>query len=272
MNEKPGDEVAVVPDDVELVPAPPGVQPTRNYLAAVKLGVVLAQSRYFNDARSEAQAAVKVMLALDLGLPPMAGLTTIHAFEADGTTRFVIEGKALAALVKQRPGYDYKIVKREDDEVSIDFYRDGEKIEPTITWTMAMAQRAGLTKNPAYTRYPREMLTWRCIAEGVRLHLPEILAGNAIYTDAEFAPEDADFRGALEGPPRTPPLTDDKAEELRARINAAYAELVEVNPNRMKRPLVERRIRDAEHSHTNLENVARSIEDLRDSEPATRNC
>jgi hypothetical protein len=258
-----------VPEPSAAPELPDGVRPSRNYLDAIKIGHVLAQSRYFADAREASQCAVKVMLALDLGLSPTAGLTSIHAFDAEGRTVFLIEGKALAALVKARKGYDYKIIERTETKVEVAFERDGETIDPNIVWTMDDAKRAGLDQKPAYKKWPREMLTWRCLSEGVRLHFPEILAGNAVYTDAEFGPEDADYRGALEGPKRAEPLTDEKAEALRARINAAYAELVEVNPKRMKRPLLERRIRDAEHSHTNLENVSLSIEALRDSE--TRN-
>jgi hypothetical protein len=60
---------------------PPGIQPTRNYVAAVELGQVLAASGIYKDARDPAKAAVKVMIGMDLGLAPTAALQAIHLFE-----------------------------------------------------------------------------------------------------------------------------------------------------------------------------------------------
>ncbi len=282
MNDTPGGPTPATPEpaeehkELELAEpsALPMPAPSRNYMAAIELGHVLAASGYYTDARDPAKAAVKVMIGMDLGLSPTAALQSIHAFEETGdggTPRivFLIEGKALAALVKARPGYDYRIVKRTELEVEIEFLREGQVLEPNIVWTMDDAKRANLASKRNWQRYPREMLTWRALVEGVRLHFPELMSGSPVYTDAEFGleAEDLSLREALRGGPERPaPLADEEAEKLRAEINAAFEELREANPNRMARPLLENRIRGAEHSHEMLRNVARSIEELRDSE------
>src|SRR5262245_22091671 len=113
-----GAPAEIVPAE-STVPLPPGVQTSRNYPAAVELGHVLARSGYFDDARDPAQAAVRIMIGMDLGLSPTASLMGIHAFGEGGRTVFLIEGKLLAALIKTRPGYDYRIEKRELDECQI---------------------------------------------------------------------------------------------------------------------------------------------------------
>lgn len=269
MNDEP--QAVALPDEaMKPVELPEGVEPSRNYARAVELGHVLARSGYFTDARDPAQAAVKVMIGMDLGLSPTTALTGIHAFGEGGKTVFVIEGKLLAALIKARPGYDYRLVDRTTERVEVEFIRDGEPMKPTIVWTMEDAKRAGLDKKDNWKAYPREMLTWRALVEGVRIHFPEIMAGQPIYLDAEFGVEAGDLREAIEGP-KTPPLTDDEAEALRDRARRAFEQLHELQPvvnrgRRMARPLLEARIRQAEHSHANLRNVAASIEDLRDSE------
>ena len=47
----------------------------------------------------------------------------------------------------------------------------------------AEAQRAGLTKNPTWKSYPRQMLRARCISEGIRTVYPGCIVG--VYTPEE---------------------------------------------------------------------------------------
>lgn len=259
------------PDEV----LPPGVQPSRNYVRAIELGHTLARSGYFSDARDPAQAAVKVMIGMDLGLSPTAALVGIHAFNEGSKTVFVIEGKLLAALIKARPDLDYKIVERTAEKVEIEFLRKEPGVaewtaqSPNIVWTTEDAKRAGLLDKDNWTKFPREMLTWRALVEGVRLHFPEILTGNPIFTDAEFGGE-GELQEATAGP-RPAALTDDEAEQLRDRARRIFEELTALEPvakrgKRMARPLLETRIREAEHSHANLRNVVASLDDLLKSE------
>jgi hypothetical protein len=46
-----------------------------------------------------------------------------------------------------------------------------------------MAERAGLTKNPTWKQYPRQMLRARVISEGVRAVFPGVAVG--LYTSEE---------------------------------------------------------------------------------------
>ena len=60
----------------------------------------------------------------------------------------------------------------------------------TIEWTIEMANRAGLTKNPTWRQYPRQMLRARVISEGIRTVFPGVAVG--VYTPEEvqdFAPQ-----------------------------------------------------------------------------------
>ena len=53
----------------------------------------------------------------------------------------------------------------------------------TIEWTIEMANRAGLTKNPTWRQYPRQMLRARVISEGIRTVYPGVAVG--VYTPEE---------------------------------------------------------------------------------------
>lgn len=58
-----------------------------------------------------------------------------------------------------------------------------------VSWTIKDAERAGLTSNPTWRKFPRQMLKARCISEAVRGIFPAVLSG--LYAPEEvqeFAP------------------------------------------------------------------------------------
>jgi hypothetical protein len=61
-----------------------------------------------------------------------------------------------------------------------------------VSWTMQDANRAGLTGNPTWKKFPRQMLKARCISEAVRGIFPGVLSG--LYAPeevGEFTPVQA---------------------------------------------------------------------------------
>ena len=55
----------------------------------------------------------------------------------------------------------------------------------TIEWTIEMGRKAGLTKNPTWNQYPRQMLRSRCISEGIRTVFPGVVVGTYSEEEAE---------------------------------------------------------------------------------------
>ena len=49
--------------------------------------------------------------------------------------------------------------------------------ELTLEWTIEQAQKAGLTKNPVWGKYPRAMLRSRVASEAIRTIFPSVLGG-----------------------------------------------------------------------------------------------
>lgn len=54
-----------------------------------------------------------------------------------------------------------------------------------VSWTMQDATRAGLTSNPTWKKFPRQMLKARCISEAVRGIFPAVLSG--LYAPEEVS-------------------------------------------------------------------------------------
>ena len=52
-----------------------------------------------------------------------------------------------------------------------------------VQWTMDDAKRAGIAGNPAYAKYPRQMLMARASAELVRQMCPEVLGGITLFAE-----------------------------------------------------------------------------------------
>jgi hypothetical protein len=78
----------------------------------------------------------------------------------------------------------------DDDVTGVFSHPSGGEV--SIQWTIGMANKAGLTKNPTWKQYPRAMLRARCISEGIRTVYPGVSVG--IYTPEEVA----DFAPAVE--------------------------------------------------------------------------
>lgn len=252
--------VDVVPAELLTPSEQLNIEPTKNYAQAIELGHVLAKSGYFPDARDAAKASVRIMIGLDLGISPTAALTGIHYFEEKGKAIFLIEAKILSALIHNRPGYDYQVIERNLERATIRFLRNGVACEPDVTYTLEDAKRAGLLKKDNWQKNPVQMLTWRAMAEGQRLHFPEITTGAPIYITEEFGVEENTLVEALEERPL--PLQDKEANELRAEAEEAYDELKVINPKRVKPGRYAGMVAGAEHSHERLRSIVATLKDL----------
>jgi hypothetical protein len=182
-------------------------------LDPVALGWIMARSGLFPDITRASQAVVKIIAGRELGIGPFAAMCDIHL--VDGSP--VVGARILAALVRQSTMYDYRVVEWTNERCAIDFYRRGEKLEPTVTFSDDDARRAGLDRPRAdgapshHTRFPRNMKFARAISNGVGLHCPDLTAGTPVYTPDELgaAEPDADVAPASAGPSpdQAPPPT-----------------------------------------------------------------
>ena len=87
-----------------------------------------AESGYWPDAKSVAQALVKIEAGRSLELPAIVAMSEIH----------VIEGKpslgagALATLVKRSGRYDYHVIELTDELCRLRFFDRGEAVGESV--------------------------------------------------------------------------------------------------------------------------------------------
>jgi hypothetical protein len=93
--------------------------------------------------------------------------------------------KADAMLARfQTAGGRVKWIELNDKTATAEFsHQAGGSVE--ITWTLQMAEKAGLTRNPTWKSYPRQMLRSRVVSEGIRTVFPGCVAG--VYTPEEMS-------------------------------------------------------------------------------------
>ena len=152
----------------------------------------LYKSGYFEDAKSEAQAIVKVMAGTELGLPPFASMTGIHIIKGKPT----LGSNVIATLVKNDPRYDFKIKKCDSVACILEWYENGEKIGEA-SFTIEEAKSAGLTGKDNWKKYTSDMLFARAISRGARRYASGIFGGSVVYTPDEMG-VDTDEEGFID--------------------------------------------------------------------------
>jgi hypothetical protein len=153
---------------------------------------VFAASGLFGRAGNQetqvAECAIRLMAGMEAAFSPFASATGIHIING----RPAFSANLLAQAVRRHPDYDYRVLEKTAKVCKIRFLSRGEDLG-TETFTIDMAERAGLLKNPTWKAYPEAMLFSRALTAGMRTHCPDALGGHPAYTpeelgDAEVVP------------------------------------------------------------------------------------
>jgi hypothetical protein len=173
------------------------------------MGALLASSGYFKDARDMAQAAVKIQAGAELGIPPVAAMSSIYIVEGKPTLSAVLMG----ALVKRSGRYNYRVVEHTAEKCAISFFEGKEQIGVS-TFTLEDAQAAGVLRNPTWSKYRRNMLFARAMSNGCRWYCPDVFGG-PIYTPEELGEQRVNAEGEVQvvEAPKTQPVAAEVVEE-----------------------------------------------------------
>lgn len=154
------------------------------------LGVIFTQSGFFSDARSAAQAVVKIIAGREMGMGPMASMTGISIVKG----KVCVGATLLAAAVKRFQGgkkYDYKVEVHDDKQCKLAFYENkGQgmaKVGESI-FTVEDAQKAKLLEGGAdsgWFKYRKNMLFHRALSNGVKFYCPDVTCG-PVYVPEEL--------------------------------------------------------------------------------------
>lgn len=149
-----------------------------------RMAIAVAKSGLFG-VKTPDQAMALMLIAQAEGLHPAIAARDYHVINGRPTL------KADAMLARfQTAGGSVRWGEYTDQRVVGTFsHPQGGSVE--VAWTVDMATAAGLTKNPTWRSYPRQMLRARCVSEGIRTVFPGVVVGT--YTPEEAEDEPARF-------------------------------------------------------------------------------
>ena len=156
-----------------------------------RLARVFAASGLFgrngNQETQIAECAIRLMAGMEAGFSPFASATGVHII--NGKPAF--SSNLLAQAVRRHPHYDYRVLEKSDTICRIQFLCSGQPMG-VETFTIEMAERAGLLSNPTWKKYPQAMLFSRALTAGMRTHCPDALGGHPAYTPEELGAADGE--------------------------------------------------------------------------------
>ena len=170
-----------------------------------RLGNMLAQSGYFTDAREAAQAGVKVLAGLEMGIGAFAAMSGIHIIEGKPS----VGAGLMAAAVKRHPKYDYRVKRHDAEACVVTFYEDGEVVGES-SFTIEDAKQAGVAFKSRqgyptpWAKNPRNMLFARALSNGVRWYCPDVFDVST-YTPEELGADTDDEGNVIDVTPAPAP-------------------------------------------------------------------
>ena len=137
-----------------------------------------AKSGFFGYKNSS-EAFTLMCLAQANGLHPAKAAERYHIIQG----RPAMKADAMLAAF-QESGGKVRWVKRTEKECTLHLsHIQGGELD--VTWSIDRATKAGLTGKPSWKQYPTQMLSARCVSEGVRALYPACLCG--MYTPEEVS-------------------------------------------------------------------------------------
>ena len=160
-----------------------------------RMAVAVAKSGLFG-VKTPDQAMALMLISQAEGLHPALAARDYHVINGRPTLR------ADAMLARfQTAGGRVEWGEYTDTRVVGTFsHPSGGSVR--VEWTTKMAQDAGLTRNPTWKSYPRQMLRARCISEGIRTVFPGVVVGT-------YTPEEAADMEPVRTQPAPPPLVEE---------------------------------------------------------------
>lgn len=146
------------------------------------LSVAFAKSGLFGYKNSS-EAFALMAIAQANGLHPAKAAERYHIIQG----RPAMKADAMLSAF-QEAGGKVRWVKRTDTECVLHLeHPQGGELD--VKWTMERASKAGLTGKSTWKQFPAQMLSARCVSEGVRALFPACLSG--MYTPEEVQDFDA---------------------------------------------------------------------------------
>lgn len=143
-----------------------------------RMGKIFTASGFFGYSKPEEAMALMLQAQAD-GIHPAKAAQQYHIIHG----RPALKSEAMLARFQVSGG---KIAwKKHTSEICVLWLSHPQGGEIEITWSLARAKASGLLENPNWKKYPDQMLSARCVSEGVRAIYPACL--NGCYTPEEIS-------------------------------------------------------------------------------------
>lgn len=150
-------------------------------------------SGLFTKLTNDSEAIMKITMGREFGLSLYESLSDLNY--VDG--RIEMSSVLMAKLLRRNGRYDYRIRETNNTIASIEFFEiHGSEKESlgTSTFTLEDAKQAGLLRKDNWQKYPRAMLLWRAMSQGISFYCPDAIEGGRVYVQGEIS----------DGPPLNP--------------------------------------------------------------------
>jgi hypothetical protein len=186
----------------------------RSYDDVQRLALAVSKSGVYG-CRSADDAFVRIVTGVELGISPMQAMRCIAVVQG----KPVLDAALIAGLcMRHHECRSWRTIESTDEKCTIET-RHARNGATRLTYTMAQAQRAGLTGKETWKHYPAAMLRARCVSALARMAYPEVVAG--IYVHEEMEREGAAQPEPVAEVVPEPEPTDGPAAEFVARISVA---------------------------------------------------
>jgi len=138
---------------------------------------MFVESGMFTDAKSVAQAFVKIQAGQEIGLAPFASMSGINVIMGKPT----FGASVIASSVKGSSKYDFRVIEMNEKVCSIDYFEGKTKLGNS-TFTIEDAKKQG-TKN--LDKFPKNMLYARAMSNGQKWFCPDVFQ-MAVYVPEEM--------------------------------------------------------------------------------------
>ncbi len=165
---------------------------------------------------TEGQIIIKIQTGRELGLPPSTSLR--HLYVVNG--KVALEGEAMLALILADPRCEEVDYGWDDKKNAAYCYmlRSKPKIQQKTWFSLADAQRANLTGNDPWKKYPEVMATWRAISICARRVWADVILG--VYLPEELGVA-VTVNPVTQAPEAEPEILDgdfEKIDEIMAEV------------------------------------------------------
>lgn len=190
------------------------------------LGKILFTSGFFKDVNGAQQAVVKVLAGAEIGLGPVASMTSIHIIESKPS----FSSNLIASKIKSHPNYNYIVKKLTDTGCTIEILEYDSDGKPQsigdFTFGEKDAKAANLLGKNNWKNYPRAMYFSRAISQAARVYCPDVFHSVIPYTVEELAPdiELTEHGDVVEGQINVPVEIKAKDEESKTKTEEPVVE------------------------------------------------